>query len=361
MSSPSALRRFPGLLALALFLPLPLVMGCPFKADTFVQRCDTAKDCNDGNACTEDACTDGVCENPPKPKETACGASGASVCDGEGKCIECLSNTDCAANHPMNPVCDVKQKKCVSCNDGVKNGKETDVDCGGPDCGACLGLPCDPARGCKNHTFCTNTGMHPDNVCCATQCGDKCEACVKLKTGQPDGTCAPIPYPTDPDGECSGLGGCGKTPGQCACEDGLKNGDESDIDCGGSVCPGCAGGKTCGNATDCSVSAQQCVNGTCCTSLCTASCFYCDHTGQCIPAPAGYPNPMCAGNEACGKAGVTCAGKAGATCNPNLFGGDCVTGTCSLTTKTCVPAIAGGACSDGMDCVSGNCQNHVCM
>jgi hypothetical protein len=362
MSSPSALRRFPGLLALALFLPLPLVMGCPFKADTFVQRCDTAKDCNDGNACTEDSCTDGVCENPPKPKETACGASGASVCDGEGKCIECLSNTDCAANHPMNPVCDAKQKKCVSCNDGVKNGKETDVDCGGPECGACLGQPCAPLNGCKVHTFC----VKPENICCNAVCGERCESCAKLKTGQPDGTCAPIPYSMDPDHECSMptgslVGGCGATPGKCRCEDGLKNSDESDVDCGGLTCPGCVGGKKCGGDPDCSISAHHCVNGTCCSSSCMGACLYCNDNGQCTNAPPGYPNPACAPNKACGVTGAPCAGKHGVGCDPLNFGEDCISGMCTVGVNTCAQGGIGSPCSDGGDCITANCQNYVCM
>src|SRR4051812_34282660 len=31
-----------------------------------------------------------------------------------------------------------------------------------------------------------------------------------------------------------------------ACDDMIKNGDESDVDCGGKTCPGCAVGKMCG-------------------------------------------------------------------------------------------------------------------
>src|SRR4051794_19245156 len=105
-SSPVApSRRVGGLMALALFLlPLSLITGCPFKADEYMRRCIIDKDCSDDNPCTEDLCTLGVCENPNKPKETACGAKGASVCDGEGACIECVANADCVANHPMKPV-----------------------------------------------------------------------------------------------------------------------------------------------------------------------------------------------------------------------------------------------------------------
>src|SRR5690242_2058603 len=44
-----------------------------------------------------------------------------------------------------------------------------------------------------------------------------------------------------------GTGGVG-TP---TCTDGVKNGDETDVDCGGSCSNKCAVGKGCGTATDC--------------------------------------------------------------------------------------------------------------
>ncbi|MFT3775481.1 MAG: hypothetical protein QM820_59800 [Minicystis sp.] len=351
-------RRYAGIAALLLFLPLPLITGCPFKTDEYVVRCDTFKDCSDGNPCTEDKCTMGICENPPKPKETACGAASASVCDGAGHCIECLSNADCAANHPMTPVCDVKAKQCVSCADGIKNGKETDVDCGGPDCGACLGQPCDPQNNCGNGTFCSIQ----DNICCSTVCGDKCEACVQVKTGQPDGTCAAVPYTMDPDNECGALGGCGQAPHKCRCEDGMKNNDESDVDCGGMTCPRCGGGQMCGDPTDCASTVPACVSGACCSSLCTAPCFYCDTFGQCISAPPGYPNATCSANQACGPAGVTCAGKAGAPCNAAFGGADCLSGVCGGTpTKTCQKSAPGKPCNSDTDCSAGTCQNYICI
>src|SRR5262249_3694379 len=36
-----------------------------------------------------------------------------------------------------------------------------------------------------------------------------------------------------------------------ACDDGLKNGDESDVDCGGTKCAGCATGLACNVDKDC--------------------------------------------------------------------------------------------------------------
>jgi hypothetical protein len=45
------------------------------------------------------------------------------------------------------------------------------------------------------------------------------------------------------------------------CTDTLKNGDESDVDCGGAKCPGCANGKACSVAGDCV--SKACTSKTC--------------------------------------------------------------------------------------------------
>jgi beta-glucosidase len=49
------------------------------------------------------------------------------------------------------------------------------------------------------------------------------------------------------------------------CTDGIRNGSETDIDCGGSCPNDCADGKLCGVNGDCT--GNNCVSGTCCTVL----------------------------------------------------------------------------------------------
>lgn len=57
-------------------------------------------------------------------------------------------------------------------------------------------------------------------------------------------------------------GGSGGSGGGASCQDGMKSGSESDVDCGGS-CPPCPLGKTCGSDADCS--SNKCAQGKCCT------------------------------------------------------------------------------------------------
>jgi VCBS repeat protein len=103
------------------------------------------------------------------------------------------------------------------CDDQIKNGHETDVDCGGICPLRCaLGRGCDSAADCKSGN------------------------CVS-------GMCVPLP-----------------------CVNGVRDGAETDVDCGGGTCRKCSGGRHC-------LSNDDCFNGKCdpgtstCSSLATVS------------------------------------------------------------------------------------------
>src|SRR5437879_2642950 len=52
-----------------------------------------------------------------------------------------------------------------------------------------------------------------------------------------------------------------------SCSDGKLDGDESDIDCGGSCPTRCDDGKTCLHGSDCK--SADCINNRCATATCT--------------------------------------------------------------------------------------------
>src|SRR5205823_3728276 len=78
---------------------------------------------------------------------------------------------------------------------------------------------------------------------------------------------------------------CGTPPPTCS--DGVKNGTETDVDCGGTSCPKCANGKVCSLATDCS-------SGNC-------------SAGVCAPPANGCTDGVKDGNETDVDCGGSCA------------------------------------------------------
>ncbi len=167
-----------------------------------------------------------------------------------------------------------------TCSDGIKNGTETDVDCGG----SCA--PCTVGRACAKGDDCTTR-----------LCGN--------------GRCQPT----------------------ARCVDGVKNGEETDIDCGGS-CAGCPSGKVCAEARDC-------VSGVCTNSICQAP--------TCTDAVRNGTET----DTDCG--GGTCEGcKNGFAC---VVGKDCTSGVCEASkcqVPTCSDGVKNGS-ETGVDC-GGSCQ-----
>ena len=75
------------------------------------------------------------------------------------------------------------------------------------------------------------------------------------------------------------------------CSDGIKDGQETDVDCGGPVCQACGNGKACGAGTDCSSTA-------CCASVCTdllSSGTSCGACGKTCPGSGACVGGMCQG------------------------------------------------------------------
>jgi hypothetical protein len=149
--------------------------------------------------CTQRAeCASGVCEPLTLLGNDAGNKFDAGVCESAAVQCQCQSPT---------------------CNDGVKNGHETGIDCGGdcPPCGV-------------------NVGCIKGSDCVSGECG----------VGFKGAVCTGL----TPDGGATEAGVAGCICQAPTCGDGVKNEDETDVDCGGS-CPACPTGKTCKVAGDC--------------------------------------------------------------------------------------------------------------
>lgn len=195
---------------------------------------------DDANACTDDTCDNGVPKNLPRPSGDKCSMD-TRVCDGQGACVECVSNTDCVdPDACRNNYC--VPEGCYDMMLTVSVG-ETDNDCGGGTC-----QPCGENKHCFFDTDCVS-GV------CVKPAGTSVLRCLSSCTDQ-------VKNGTETDNDCGGsdcvnrcaAGDACNVPGDCksgvcisgkcippSCSDGVKNGNESGVDCG-TGCGACLGG-----------------------------------------------------------------------------------------------------------------------
>ena len=196
------------------------------------------------SACTShrtiDRCQPISCESAT----AECGLLGDG-CGGMLDCGRCGSNEICGA---------VAANQCRPTTCTPKSCKDLDVECGSIDDGCGNRLSCGE---CQAPQVCGGGGS-PHR--CGTGCVPK--TCADLNAG-----CGELP---DGCGHVLKCGSCnppmvcgGGVALQCgvpACSDGIRDGSETDVDCGG-VCPGCAIGQQCASQGDCD--RGGCVMGTC--------------------------------------------------------------------------------------------------
>jgi hypothetical protein len=118
--------------------------------------------------------------------------------------------------------------------------------------------------------------------------------------------------PTQQDPKQDPMQDPGKT-----CSDGIKNGAESDVDCGGGTCPRCQGGQICTSRNDCHTA--LCTGGTCQSCAAASDCGL-DSDGDmcfCRDNAAKPGERMCTRKTCKLFAGGTCADcAAGEQCAP---------------------------------------------
>jgi hypothetical protein len=143
----------------------------------------------------------------PSPSPDRCQATetdngcGGGICPPCGVGRRCVVSADCISGVCAAGVCSSNTLPAM-CSDGRRDGSETDVDCGGSAC-----APCSAGRICLIASDCASGLVCVSNLCAS--------------------------------------------PGATArCDDGVRNGTESDVDCGGSCSP-CVDGRVCVSGSDC--------------------------------------------------------------------------------------------------------------
>jgi hypothetical protein len=200
----------------------------------------------------------------------------------------------------------------------LKNGNETGTDCGGVTTCA----RCPAGQGCGMGSDCVSL-VCTGNACVAATCGDNVKNQNETDTDC-GGTCAPTKKCAVGKG-CMASGDCASgvcTGGVCqtpTCSDTVKNGGETDTDCGGNMCSGCGTGKGCLAGTDCT--SKVCTTNICQAATCSDNAKNQNETdvdcgGICAPTK------KCAVGKGC------------------MVAGDCQSATC--TTNVCQPSTASG-------------------
>jgi hypothetical protein len=175
------------------------------------------------------------------------------------------------------------------------------VDAGTP---GALGSTCTAASEC-------GSGFCVDGVCCTSVCAGTCSACVSVKTGAADGTCAPITTNTDPDDECVATAG--------TCETGVCN--------GAGACGQAQNGEVCRPAAGPCDAPETCLSNTCPpdalappATVCRPAAGPCDLPETCSAGTAACPGDAvatsatvcrasagdCDAEERCSGSGTTC-------------------------------------------------------
>ncbi|HYQ46509.1 MAG TPA: hypothetical protein VER11_31285 [Polyangiaceae bacterium] len=193
-----------------------------------------------------------------------------------------------------------------SCENGAKDGLETDVDCGGTKCDVCP-----PRNHCKVNKDC-DTGYCKNLVCTAPTCSDKVKnqdetavdcggSCPACDTGK---MCS---VSTDCTGEyCKG----GVCTDHCISE--AQEADETDVDCGGGSCPKCDAAQRCEEASDCLsaiCSNNKCLAPTCSDQTKNQNESDVDCGGVCSATKPCPPSAHCNSPGDCGSWICSSAGK----------------------------------------------------
>jgi hypothetical protein len=222
-----------------------------------------------------------------------------------------------------------------SCANGIEDGRETAIDCGGG-CAPCrTGQTCLVASDCQSKV-CSLASPPPDDATVAdVLTSDAAE-------GGP---------PRDADSEPY------KICQAATCLDRVLNGEEADVDCGG-TCPQCPPGASCRSWADCLskvCTSNRCSAPTCNDGVVNGSETAVDCGGSCAGCP---PGERCALSSDCNSGVCKAQICSPPTCLDGTKNGaesdvDCGGGTCPL-------CLAGRRCNGAADCASGICRGGTC-
>ncbi|CAN5777954.1 hypothetical protein BH11MYX4_BH11MYX4_12220 [soil metagenome] len=234
----------------------------------------TGAGCTGPEQCASGKCENGVCG---APAGKTCGVGTATQCnDGE----KCELDKDCTSGFCNGSTCAVPPEGSHS--NGAKDSGETGIDCGGS---VKATQPCPDGQGCTDNTDCVGT-------CENLVCGPIGPKDGKKNQGETDVDCGGPTAPKCANGkDCAANSDCADdycpdATKKCTAPtytDGVQNGTETDLDCGGTG----AGMKKCAQGLNCKVDGD-----------CNGACNY---ATKCVDMPSCKRNH---GGDTCGGGDV---------------------------------------------------------
>jgi RHS repeat-associated protein len=250
---------------------------------------------DDGNPCSTDKCngTSTACQHPAGNAGVVCRPP-AQACDAPETCTG--TSTTC-------PV-DLSTSNGSACSDGNLCTQADQCSTG-----VCIGTPVPDGTTCSDNSFCNGAEMCTSGVCmpgtppqedhnlctndfCDPGTNTVSHTPVDAGTNCADGVICQV-------GTCDGNGVCvGCAPPHC--RNGVRDVNETGVDCGGS-CPACSSGGGCASDTDCGAGLVCGINNGACFGQARIQrvCWdpSCNLGGNAVAC--GNANSMCGSNCAC--------------------------------------------------------------
>ncbi|MFN8545778.1 MAG: hypothetical protein U0807_16470 [Candidatus Binatia bacterium] len=314
--------------------------GCSHTAIAGCVACTTATQCNDGNPCTSDTCAAGVCAHGTVQSGTSC--DDGDVCNGADTCQAGV----CARATPLD------------CDDGNP--------CTADTCAAATGCAHAPITGCS---ACTTAAQCDDGDPCTA---DVCTANRCSHGPAPDGTvCSDGLFCTTDDrcaaGVChGGVATCDYLRNDCrtpSCDEARRMCVTTPSPNGGTCAADtnpCDGTHACLDGLCIEGPAPSCDDGNACTTdRCDANAGQCVHDGQ---AGCCASDADCADTDACTTNERCDAGHCTSDPVQCTAPGDCQQGTCDPQAGCSTAPLPDGTLCDDHDpctttsaCTSGAC------
>jgi hypothetical protein len=326
-----------------------------------ISNCAVGLACSsDSGICTEptyyDLCTDSILNNGES--DIDCGYSCFNY---TGQLCQlnqlCKIDSDCSSGSCHTN--DNNLRVCVSCDDGVRSGLETDVDCGGPSCKRCSdGKIGNSSKDCISGYLDVTTRLCSscnDGVISGDKTDVSCGSTLRdTNTGHPLTSSMSCPKCNDTQ-ICVSNYDC--TSNHCqsnrcvSCFNAVQDGNETCIDGGGSCNVKCDVDQACETGADCSTGFCKASNKKCREAV---DSDYCPNNK--IDSETGETDVDC-GGASCRRVGIYCDDGKKCAINEDCKSGSCVDNKC----VSCSNNVIDGSETD-VDCGGNQCQkcNDIC-